>query len=51
MDTNRVEAELDDARRRYYRLTDPGKQVLELECERLQDMLRMARKKQAQEAW
>jgi DNA-binding PadR family transcriptional regulator len=43
--------ELDDARRRYYRLTRLGKQVLELECERLQEMLRMARKKQRQEAW
>ena len=35
-------AELDDARRRYYKLTRLGKKVLELECERLQDMLRMA---------
>jgi DNA-binding PadR family transcriptional regulator len=43
--------ELDDSRRRYYRLTRLGKKVLELECERLQDMLRMAQKKRRQEAW
>src|SRR5579872_5043447 len=42
--------ELDDARRRYYRLTRRGKRVLDLECERLQDLLRMAQKKRKQEA-
>ncbi|MGA2268547.1 MAG: PadR family transcriptional regulator [Bryobacteraceae bacterium] len=44
-------AELDDARRRYYRLTRLGRTVLELECERLQEMVRMARRKRKQEAW
>lgn len=29
--------ELDDARRRYYRLTKLGRQVLDAECERLQE--------------
>lgn len=32
--------ELDDARRRYYRLTPLGKQVLNAECERLQELVR-----------
>jgi DNA-binding PadR family transcriptional regulator len=44
-------AELDDARRRYYRLTKLGRTVLELECERLQEMVRMVQKKRRQEAW
>ena len=43
--------ELDDARRRYYRLTRLGRTVLELECERLQEMVRMVQKKRRQEAW
>lgn len=43
--------ELDDARRRYYRLTRLGRRVLDLECERLRDMLRMAQKKRRQEAY
>jgi DNA-binding PadR family transcriptional regulator len=43
--------ELDDARRRYYRLTRLGRTVLDLECERLQAMLRMARTKRRQEAY
>jgi DNA-binding PadR family transcriptional regulator len=42
--------ELDDARRRYYRLTRLGRRVLELECERLQEMLRMMQKKRKLEA-
>jgi len=42
--------ELDDARRRYYRLTRFGKRVLDLECERLEGMLRMAQRKR-QEAF
>ena len=46
----RPAAELDDARRRYYRLTRLGRQVLDLECERLQAMLRMAQKKRRLEA-
>jgi DNA-binding PadR family transcriptional regulator len=32
--------ELDDARRRYYRLTAFGRCVLDAECERLQDLVR-----------
>ena len=43
--------ELDDARRRYYRLTRLGRKVLELECERLEGMVRMAQKKRKQEAY
>ena len=43
--------ELDDARRRYYRLTRLGRTVLDLECERLQAMLRMAQTKRRQEAY
>jgi DNA-binding PadR family transcriptional regulator len=37
---NRPSPELDDARRRYYRLTALGKRVLDAECERLQDLVR-----------
>jgi len=44
-------AELDDARRRYYRLTRLGRTVLDLECERLQEMVRMMQRKRKQEAW
>jgi DNA-binding PadR family transcriptional regulator len=43
----RPAAELDDARRRYYRLTTLGKRVLDAECERLQDLVRTIRVKQA----
>jgi DNA-binding PadR family transcriptional regulator len=43
--------ELDDARRRYYRLTRLGRTLLDLECERLRDMLRMAQRKRKQEAY
>ena len=39
--------ELDDARRRYYRLTSLGKRVLDAECERLQELVRTIRVKQA----
>jgi DNA-binding PadR family transcriptional regulator len=31
--------ELDDARRRYYRLTKLGRRVLDAECERLQELV------------
>jgi DNA-binding PadR family transcriptional regulator len=44
-------AEMDDARRRYYRLTRLGRSVLDLECERLQAMVRMMQRKRKQEAW
>ena len=43
--------ELDDARRRYYRLTPRGRKVLELECKRLQEMIQMVEKKRKQEAY
>jgi DNA-binding PadR family transcriptional regulator len=39
--------ELDDARRRYYRLTPLGRRVLEAECERLEELVRAIRVKQA----
>src|SRR5271157_353867 len=38
--------ELDDARRRYYRLSDLGKRVLDAECDRLQELVRTIRVKQ-----
>jgi DNA-binding PadR family transcriptional regulator len=40
--------ELDDARRRYYRLTALGRRVLDAECERLEELVRTIRVKQAQ---
>lgn len=40
--------ELDDARRRYYRLTALGSRVLDAECERLQELVHTIRVKQAQ---
>jgi DNA-binding PadR family transcriptional regulator len=43
--------ELDDARRRYYKLTRLGRRVLEAECARLEQMVRMAQKKRKQEAY
>ncbi len=39
--------ELDDARRRYYRLTALGKRVLDAECDRLQELVRTIRIKQS----
>jgi DNA-binding PadR family transcriptional regulator len=47
----RPSPELDDARRRYYKLTRLGRRVLDLECERLQEMVRMVQKKRRQEAY
>ena len=38
--------ELDDARRRYYRLTTLGRRVLDAECERLQELVRTIRLRQ-----
>jgi DNA-binding PadR family transcriptional regulator len=38
--------ELDDARRRYYRLTSLGQRVLAAECDRLQELVRVIRFKQ-----
>ena len=43
----RPEPELDDARRRYYRLTALGRRVLDAECERLQELVRTIRLKQS----
>jgi DNA-binding PadR family transcriptional regulator len=43
----RPEPELDDARRRYYRLTPLGKRVLNAECDRLQELVRAIQGKQA----
>jgi DNA-binding PadR family transcriptional regulator len=39
--------ELDDARRRYYRLTAEGRQVLDAECERLQELVYAIQTKRA----
>lgn len=39
--------ELDDARRRYYRLTALGRRVLDAECDRLQELVHAIRVKQA----
>src|SRR5580698_8668001 len=39
--------ELDDARRRYYRLTVFGRRVLDAECERLQELVQTIRMTQA----
>lgn len=39
--------ELDDARRRYYGLTPLGRRVLNAECQRLQELVRSIRVKQA----
>jgi len=43
----RPDSEFDDARRRYYRLTALGRQVLDAECERLEELLQAVRAKQA----
>jgi DNA-binding PadR family transcriptional regulator len=45
--SKRPEPDLDDARRRYYRLTGFGRRVLDAECERLQELVRTIRVKQA----
>jgi len=37
--SKRPRPELDDARRRYYRLSSLGRQVLDAECERLQGLV------------
>ncbi len=47
----RPAAELDDARRRYYRVTQLGRKVLDLEYERLKEMVRMVQYKRKQEAY
>ncbi len=45
--TERPAPELDDARRRYYRLTTLGRAVLDAECERLQELVHTIRMKQS----
>lgn len=42
--------EFDDARRRYYKLTPLGQKVLDLESERLRDLVRILETKRGQEA-
>ena len=42
--------EFDDARRRYYKLTPLGQQVLDLESQRLKDLVRVLHAKRRQEA-
>ena len=46
----RPAAEFDDARRRYYELTSLGHRVLDLESERLRDLVRVLDAKRRQEA-
>ena len=46
----RPAAELDDARRRYYKLTALGRRVLDLESERLKDLVRLLQAKRRQDA-
>ena len=43
---DRPAPEEDDARRRYYRLTKLGREVLNAECERLQELVRTIQLKQ-----
>ena len=42
--------EFDDARRRYYKLTPLGERVLDLESQRLKDLVRVLQAKRRQEA-
>jgi DNA-binding PadR family transcriptional regulator len=44
-------ADLDDARRRYYKLTDFGSAVLDLESARLEELVRVIRAKRGQEVF
>jgi len=46
----RPAAEFDDERRRYYRLTPFGHRVLDLESERLKELVRILQSKRRQEA-
>lgn len=45
--SDRPAPEVDDARRRYYRLTPLGREVLDAECERLQELVRAIQTKRA----
>ena len=46
----RPAAELDDARRRYYRLTRMGREVVDLESRRLEELVRVIQLKREKEA-
>jgi DNA-binding PadR family transcriptional regulator len=46
----RPAAEFDDARRRYYKLTSLGQRVLDLESQRLRDLVRILHARRRQEA-
>jgi DNA-binding PadR family transcriptional regulator len=48
--SQRPAPELDDARRRYYKLTPLGRQVLDLESQRLKDLVRAFDARRRQEA-
>ncbi|MGC4055992.1 MAG: PadR family transcriptional regulator [Paludibaculum sp.] len=48
---DRPSAELDDARRRYYRLTPLGRSVLKAESERLEELMRVIRGKRGLTSW
>ena len=47
----RPAAELDDARRRYYKLTRLGRRVLDAESARLEDLVKILQAKRRQEAY
>jgi len=47
---DRPAPEFDDARRRYYKLTPLGQRVLDLESQRLKDLVRALQAKRRQEA-
>jgi DNA-binding PadR family transcriptional regulator len=46
----RPAAELDDARRRYYKLTQLGREVLDLESNRMEELVRILQRKRGLEA-
>jgi hypothetical protein len=47
---DRPAPEFDDARRRYYKLTTLGRRVLDLESQRLKDLVRALEARRRQEA-
>jgi DNA-binding PadR family transcriptional regulator len=47
---SRIDPQLDDARRKYYRLTASGRSAVTAEAERLADLVRLARTKQILDA-
>ena len=48
--SERPAPEFDDARRRYYKLTPLGRRVLDLESQRLQDLVRILHTRRQQES-